>query len=91
MCDILEDDPSHGLGWIKWSDRVFYVTDEGIVKTLTEFWGPRVPGVVNQFVALMRIAKHRRVRSALRVAQLETSGAPLVSSGKPVLMNDAMK
>jgi predicted membrane protein len=23
MCDILEDDPKHALGWVRWSDRVF--------------------------------------------------------------------
>jgi hypothetical protein len=79
LCDILEDDPSHGLGWIRWSDRVFYVTDEGIVKSLAEFWGSRAPGVVSQFVGLMRLVRHRRVRSALRVALREASGMPLGS------------
>ena len=68
LCDILEDDPNHAMGWVKWSDRVFYRTDEGDVKSVGELWGARVPSVVNQFVSLMGVAKHKRVRSALRVA-----------------------
>jgi hypothetical protein len=68
MCDILEDDPTHAMGWTCWSDRVFYLTDEGIVKSLKEFWGKQFPAVVNRFVSLMQVAKHHRVKSALRVA-----------------------
>lgn len=68
MCDILEDDPNHALGWVRWSDRVFYRTDENIDKSLTEFFRGRLPRVVNRFVSLMSLAKHRRVKSALRLA-----------------------
>jgi hypothetical protein len=68
MCGILEDDPQHALGWVRWSDRVFYRTDEGVDKSLSEFFKGKFPGVVNRFVGLMRLVKHRRVRSALRVA-----------------------
>ncbi|MGD1069379.1 MAG: hypothetical protein ABSB15_04500 [Bryobacteraceae bacterium] len=68
MCGILEDDPQHALGWVRWSDRVFYRTDEGIDKSLSEFFNGKYPAVVNRFVGLMRLVKHRRVRSALRVA-----------------------
>jgi hypothetical protein len=73
ICDIIEPDPNHSLGWTRWSDRSFYITDEGIVKSLAEFWGNRVPGVVTQFVRCMTIVRHRRVRSALRVALSEKS------------------
>jgi len=68
MCDILEDAPNHALGWVRWSDRVFYRTDENIDKSLTEFFKGRLPRVVNRFVSLMSLAKHRRVKSALRLA-----------------------
>src|SRR5215469_635116 len=89
LCDILEDDPNHGLGWIRWSDRVFYRTDEGIVKSMTEFWGSRAPGVVSQFVALMRLVKHRRVRSALRLALGEVSEVPIASRASHSAFIDA--
>ena len=68
MCDILEDDPNHALGWTRWSDRVFYRTDEGVNKSLSEFFNGRFPAVVNRFVSLMSLAKHRRVKFALRAA-----------------------
>jgi hypothetical protein len=79
MCDILEDDPHHGRGWVRWSDRVFYLSDEGDEKSLSVFWKGKYPGVVNRFVSLMGLVKHRRVRSALRVA-LWDGATPLPSS-----------
>ena len=63
MCGILEDDPRHAKGWVHWSDRVFYLTDEGVVKSLKELWGKKFPAVVNRFVSLMQLAGHHRVRS----------------------------
>jgi hypothetical protein len=56
------------MGWVKWSDRVFFLTDEGEVKSVGEMWGAKVPRVVHRFVSLMSLVKHRRVRSVLRVA-----------------------
>ena len=63
LCDIIEDDPNHSLGWTHWNDRVFYLTDGGVVKSLRELWGNRIPSVVTQFVALMSLVRHRQVRS----------------------------
>jgi hypothetical protein len=68
LCDIIEDDPNHSLGWTHWNDRVFYLTDEGIDKSLHEMWGTKIPSVVTRFVSLMALVRHRRVRSALRFA-----------------------
>jgi hypothetical protein len=68
MCDILQDDPNHGMGWVRWSDRVFYLTDTGLVKSLNELWDGGFPRIVNQFVSLVNLVKHRRVRSALPFA-----------------------
>ena len=69
--DILENDEQHSLGWMRWCDRVFYVTDEGVEKSLAELWGNRFPTVVNRFVALMGLVRHRRVIAALRLALME--------------------
>lgn len=68
MADILEDDPQHGRGWVRWSDRVFYLTDEGVDKSLNELWNGKFPNVVNRFVGLVGLLKHRRLRYALRAA-----------------------
>ena len=59
MCDILEDDPRHAMGWVRWYDRVFYLTDEGIEKSLDELGSGKFPSVVNGFVGLMSVVKHR--------------------------------
>jgi hypothetical protein len=71
MAAIIEDDPEHALGWVRWSDRVFYLTDEGVVKSVAELWGSQTPAVVTRFVGLMSLLKHRRVRGALRAAFAE--------------------
>lgn len=71
LCDILENDANHSLGWTRWCDRVFYLTDEGIDKSLADLWGDRFPSVVNHFVALMGLVRHRGVMSALRLALTE--------------------
>ena len=68
MADILEDDPDHAMGWVHWNDRCFYHTDEGVDKSLAELWNGKCPAVVHRFVSLMSLVKHRRVRSALRIA-----------------------
>jgi hypothetical protein len=72
LCDILADDPDHARGWVRWSDRVFYLTDEGVVRSLNEFWGPSIPGVVNQFVGLVNFMKNPNIRAFLRMALYET-------------------
>jgi hypothetical protein len=68
MCDILEDDDQHSTGWTQWSDRVFYLTGEGIEKSPNELRGDKFPPVVNRFAASMGLVKHRRVLSALKFA-----------------------
>lgn len=73
MHDILQDDPEHAMGWLRWADRVFYETDEGDVKSLAQLWGGKFPSVVNQFVGLMGLVKFQQVRSALRMALNEST------------------
>src|SRR5262249_30097153 len=68
MCEILVDDPDHSLGWTKWSDRVFYLCDEGEAKPVRQLWGKNFPSVVNQFIGLMGFARHPQIRFALRLA-----------------------
>ena len=81
LCDILEDDPGHSLGWTKWSDRVFYRTDEGVEKSLNELWGKNFPSVVNRFVSLMSLARHSHIQWVVRFALTRASAA----AGDPVL------
>lgn len=67
--DILRDHPSHGYGWRKWSDRVFYRRQDGSVHSLTAIWrNGTKPWLVQQGVAFLGLLSHSRVRSALRFA-----------------------
>ena len=71
LCDILENDERHSLGWRHWSDRVFYLADDGSTRSVRQLWGSNFPSVINRFVGLMDLARHPRVRSALRFAFTE--------------------
>lgn len=79
LFQILQDDPQHSMGWVHWSDRVFYRNQFGVTRSLAEIWGDHPPAVVRQFVNLMMLFGHSRVRSALRFAL--TSGKSLHSNG----------
>ena len=66
VCDILRDDPAHGLGWVRWSDRVFYELAGGEVKALSGAWKSGPPHVVRWFVDLVKLLDHDRVAPAIR-------------------------
>lgn len=67
ICEVMRDDPEHGKGWTRWSDRVFYLCEDGRERSLSELFAAKIPGVVNQFVALMGLAEESWLQSALRM------------------------
>lgn len=69
--DILRDHPDHSLGWVRWSDRVFYQRKDGMVSSVSELWGRRQPGAVSSFVGLMGVLGAQTMRPALRWALAE--------------------
>lgn len=71
ICEVLRDNPEHCMGWTRWTDRVFYLCDDGIVRNLSQLWGERTPGVVNQFVSIMGLVRDGWLNSALRFALTE--------------------
>ena len=71
LFDILQDDPQHSMGWVHWSNRVFFRNHDGVTRSLSEIWGKRPPAVVRQFVKLMMLFGHSPVRTALRFALAE--------------------
>ncbi len=66
LCEVMRDDPHHGRGWTRWSDRVFYLCDDGVERSLSELWATKIPAVVNQFVALMSLIGMVICRPGLR-------------------------
>lgn len=73
--DILRDHPGHSLGWVRWSDRVFYMRHCGTIASLSELWGRRQPGFVSSVVNLMGLLGTQTVRPALRWALAEKEAA----------------
>lgn len=68
MVDVLRTYEGHANGWRLWSDRVFYLCDDGHTRSLTELFGERTPAPVALFVGAMRFAAVPRVRRFLRDA-----------------------
>lgn len=73
ICDVVRDNPDHGLGWRRWSDRFFYLCDDGAVRSLSDLWtSGREPALIRNFVGLMNGLRaslaNGSIRSALRLA-----------------------
>lgn len=65
MVDVLRTYERHANGSRLWSDRVFYLCDDGCARSLTELFGERTPAPVRLFVGAMRFAAVPRVRRFL--------------------------
>jgi len=63
---ILAEHEAHGMGWRRWSDRVFYACDDGVVRSLTELWGNDGPMAVQTFVRGVQILHQPLLRGAFR-------------------------
>jgi hypothetical protein len=68
MLDVLRTYEHHANGWRLWSDRVFYLCDDGCTRSLTELFGERTPAPVAFFVGAMQLAAAPRVRRLIRGA-----------------------
>jgi hypothetical protein len=68
MCEVLREDRDHSLGWEKWSDRIFYICDDGEERSLNTLFGAKVPAVIDHFISLMSLVEEGWLRSALRFA-----------------------
>jgi len=68
VIDVLGTYQNHGLGWREWTDRVFYQSDDGKTKSLSQMWGAQPPAAVAALTACMRLAGQAPVRQALRTA-----------------------
>lgn len=57
MMEILNDQPGHALGWHRWSDRVFYEMQPGVVRSLSEYWPGGEPALIRFFLLLVRVLR----------------------------------
>jgi hypothetical protein len=70
LADVLRANPSHSLGWARWSDRVFRRERSGAIRPLSAYWDStgNTPTLVNVFVHVMKMAESRHFKSAMRAA-----------------------
>lgn len=74
--DIVRDYPQYP-GRVHWTDRVYYIANEGNIKSLSQAWARTALGWTDRVIALAGLVESRRVRSALRMALSEGQEAPL--------------
>jgi hypothetical protein len=65
--DVLRDYPEFA-GRKRWSDRLFYRKDDRTEVPLSEVWQGDGPGLVRNFVGLVRLFDNPGIRAALRTA-----------------------
>jgi hypothetical protein len=63
---ILAEHETHGMGWRRWSDRVFYTCEDGVVRSMSEVWGNHGPMAVQTFVRGVQILRQPLLRGAFR-------------------------
>ena len=65
--DILGDQEDHPLGWRRWSDRAFYLGEDGLIRSFTEAWDSGEPWAVRTFTRGLQMLQQRHMKQAFRV------------------------
>ena len=68
MIDVLQIRDEHSNGWMLWSDRVFYICDDGQTRSLTELFGSGLPFSVALFLSAVQFVSAPHVRRFMRGA-----------------------
>jgi hypothetical protein len=66
--EVLQEYQNHGRGWRHWSDRVFYLGDDGVTRSMREMFHERWPAPVRLFVRAVELVRRRHLRQAVRFA-----------------------
>lgn len=65
--EILRVDNQHGRGWSRWSDRVFYRCEDGVVRSLSELFPGGTPRFIELFVFCVGLLSHSGVERTFRL------------------------
>lgn len=64
---ILGDQPEHAYGWRHWTDRAFYICEDGVTRSFAETWGDE-PLAVRLFTRGLDLLRHPHVKNVFRLA-----------------------
>lgn len=64
LVEIMRDHPTHVLGHVHWSDRVYRRCDDDVIKTFNEFFGGKEPAMTRHMVKGARWLSGPRLRRA---------------------------
>ena len=84
--DILGEQENHAYGWKRWSDRAFYICDDGVTRSLGEAWGDNPPAV-RWFGRGLGLLWHPQFKNIFRMAfaKREQAGIDLWRGLSPLL------
>ena len=68
--DAMADHRSHGHGWVRWSDRVFYVGDDGESRPVRQLWKNK-PFAIRVFETGLYALRHPGMQIAFRAMARE--------------------
>lgn len=66
--EVLAYREDHGRGWKRWSDRVFFRCEDGVVRTLSALFSDTTPLPVKLLTAGVGISRNRRLVKTFRIA-----------------------
>lgn len=55
--DALCDQPDHGYGWTRWTDRVFYQNGNDEIRSFSQLWSDKAPALLRAPAALAHLAR----------------------------------
>jgi hypothetical protein len=68
MIDALRTYERHAKGWRVWTDRVFYRCDDGVIRSLTDWFSTGTPVAVSIFVGALRLFSAPPIRKFMKGA-----------------------
>jgi hypothetical protein len=72
--DAMADHKNHGRGWVRWSDRVFYVCDDGESRPVCQLWKNK-PLAITLFETGLRALQHPGLQLAFRAFAREEAAS----------------
>ena len=65
--DIVRSYPEAPEGWREWSDRFFYLCEDGVERSVAEIWKTSRPPFLNQILTAVGVAQYPGFRQALKL------------------------